>query len=213
MNEHPPEALLLIAPDCVYCPAMLQAMADLVKRTKLARLEVVNIVARPEVAQRLGVRSVPWVRIGAMEFSGARSAAELERWVERAGTGAGLSEYFAETLKTGGLSRVIDHINRDPTSLDALLALVANSDAELHVHVGVGAVIEEFAGSDMLRARVPLLGALTHHNDARVRADACHYLALCGSADALPFVRHLLHDSDAQVREIAQESLASLSES
>ncbi|MBS0329365.1 MAG: HEAT repeat domain-containing protein, partial [Proteobacteria bacterium] len=46
--------------------------------------------------------------------------------------------------------------------------------------------------------------------DARVRADACHYLGLTGEAAARSWLDARLADEDADVREIAAESLESL---
>jgi HEAT repeat protein len=43
-----------------------------------------------------------------------------------------------------------------------------------------------------------------------VRADACHLLGLSGSADAIKYLEARLADPDAEVREIAAESIAEL---
>ena len=43
---------------------------------------------------------------------------------------------------------------------------------------------------------------------ARVRADACHYLALTGKQKVLPVLQAMLQDDDPQVREVAAEGLA-----
>jgi len=57
---------------------------------------------------------------------------------------------------------------------------------------------------------VPRLGLLSLHADARVRADACHYLGLTADAAARPWLEKRLSDEDADVREIAAESLNTL---
>ena len=49
----------------------------------IGRLEVVNIGARPDIAQQFGVRTVPWVRLGPFELEGLRSPAELEAALQR----------------------------------------------------------------------------------------------------------------------------------
>jgi HEAT repeat protein len=43
-----------------------------------------------------------------------------------------------------------------------------------------------------------------------VRHDACHYLSLTRSPQAIPVLQTLLRDSDAEVRATAGESLAAL---
>ena len=99
-----PDALLLITSTCSHCPSVLQALSELVKAGHIGRLEVVNIGFHPEVAQHHSVRSVPWIRIGEFELEGRYLMAELRQWAERAGTPAGLAEYFHDQLKNGALA-------------------------------------------------------------------------------------------------------------
>ncbi len=205
-----PDALLCLSSQCPHCPAILQFLTDLVKQGRLGRLEVVNLERRPEIGRELDIRSVPWVRIGAFELTGTRSRAELESWVERAGRAEGMAEYFHILLKEGELAQVISILHRHGEHLAALLPLVADLDASLNVRLGAGAVFEEFAGQAPLQAIVSQLGNLTTALDGRVRADACHYLGLTGSPLARPYLEACLRDSDAAVREIAEESLAGL---
>ncbi len=206
-----PDALLLISTHCPHCPAMLTALADLVKRGTVGRLEVVNLEQRPEVGQTLGVRSVPWLRIGGVELAGVRSKAELADWAAKADSEAGMADYFHLLLKEGQLPRAQALIEADPTLLAAVLPIVGNVDASLNVRLGAGVLLEEFAGSDTLRALLPRLGELSQHADARVRADACHYLGLTGDAQAKSWLDARLGDDDADVREIAAESLQAIS--
>jgi len=91
--------------------------------------------------------------------------------------------------------------------MDALLALFADPDTQLNTQIGISAIMEELKGSTHLTAIVDQLGELTKHNDARIRGDACYYLALSGSPQASTYIRALLDDDDAGVREIAQESI------
>lgn len=206
-----PDALLLLSTHCPHCPAMLSALADLVKQGVLGRLEVVNLEQHPEVGQALGVRSVPWVRIGRIELAGVHGKAELAEWAAKADSEAGVADYFHMLLKEGQLPRAQAMIEADPTLLAAVLPIVGNVDASLNVRLGAGVLLEEFAGSNILRALLPRLGELSQHADARVRADACHYLGLSGDATARPWLEARLDDGDADVREIAAESLLALS--
>jgi HEAT repeat protein len=80
------------------------------------------------------------------------------------------------------------------------------------VKLGVGVVFEEFAGQPALRQLVADLGELTRHEDARVRADASHLLSLTQTAEAQPWLLDRLQDENAEVREIAAESLQALGE-
>lgn len=190
---------------------MLSALADLVKQGAIGRLEAVNLEQHPEVGQSLGVRSVPWVRIGRIELTGVRARTELADWAAKAGSEEGMADYFHLLLKEGQLPKVQAMIEADPTLLAAVLPIVGNVEASLNVRLGAGVLFEVFAGTDTLRALLPRLGEMTHYPDARVRADACHYLGLTGDVAAHAWLDPRLTDEDADVREIAVESLVAIS--
>jgi HEAT repeat protein len=206
-----PDALLLISTHCPHCPAMLTALTDLLKQGIIGRLEAVNLEQRPEVGQTLGVRSVPWLRIGRIELAGAHSKTELAEWAAKADSEVGIADWFHLLLKEGQLPKAQAMIEADPTLLAAVLPIVGNVEASLNVRLGAGVLLEEFAGSDTLRGLLPRLGELSQHADARVRADACHYLGLTGDAAARRWLEARVTDEDADVREIASESLQAVS--
>jgi hypothetical protein len=207
-----PDVLLFIASQCPHCPTVLSSLADLLKRGLIGRLEAINIESHPESAQALGVRSVPWLRMGLFQLTGARSPVELEIWARRSVSADGISDAFHDLLKQADLAQVLQLIQAEPTRLAALLPIVANPEASLNVKLGVGVVFEEFAGQPALRQLVADLGELTQHEDARVRADASHLLSLTQAAEARPWLLAGLQDENAEVREIAAESLQALGE-
>jgi len=212
-TQETPDALLFIAPGCPHCPTVLAGMSELVKQGLVGQLEVVNIAVHPQRAAQLGVRSVPWLRLGELEFEGLHGPAELRRWAQLAGTSAGLAEYFTERLKDGRLPQVTAMVASRPERLSALLDLAADPDTELTVRIGISAVIENMAGSPELLARLPALQHLADSDDPRVRADACHFLALSGSPDAVAMLETLTRDTERSVREVAQDCLAELRDS
>jgi len=207
-----PDVLLFIASQCPHCPAVLSGLAELLKRGLIGRLEAINIESHPDSAQALDVRAVPWLRIGLFQLTGARSPAELEIWARRAVSAEGMSDAFHDLLKQADLAQVLQLIQAEPARLSALLAIVANPEASLNVKLGFGVVFEEFAGQPALRQMVADLGGLTRHEDARVRADASHLLSLTQAAEARPWLLAVLQDENAEVREIAAESLQALEE-
>jgi HEAT repeat protein len=139
-----------------------------------------------------------------------RTRAELERYARSAGTREGLAAWFAEELAGGAIARVLAAIHADDSRLAALLILLADPETPLAARVGIGAIMEDFTAQPALKRMVPQLGALTRHTDARVRTDAAHYLALSGAPEAIEFLESLRKDTDANVREVAQESLNQL---
>ncbi len=209
MPEHPhlPDVLLLTGTHCPYCPSMLRALQTLLADGAIASLESVNIEENPELAAELGVRSVPWVRIGPFELAGLRPAQELRQWVQRAGSDAGMVNYLDELLSTGAIDKGLDLVRKEPAAMDALLTLFSDPELQLNVRIGISAIMEELEGSEPLQGLVGRLGELTRHDQAAIRGDACHFLALSGSREAAVFIRPLLDDPDAGIREIAADSL------
>jgi thiol-disulfide isomerase/thioredoxin len=211
MNESdtdtPPDALMLMGTHCPYCPSVLKALQALVEAGDISHLETHNIEENPEIARELGVRSVPWVRIGPFELEGLRSEKEFRTWAIKAAASAGHTDWLDELLSSGNISKPLELIKSDPSMMDALLKLFADPDTQLNTQIGISAIMEDLQGTDTLSAIVDQLGELTQHEDARIRGDACHYLALSGNSRAAGFIKPLLDDSDAHVREIAKESL------
>lgn len=206
----PADAFLAVSSHCPHCPALLAGLSELVKRGVIGRLEVVNVEVRPDVAQELGVRSVPWLRLGPFTFTGARSPAELELWAGRATQPEAMADAFHDLLKQGDLAQVLALLADRSERLSALLPIVAKPEASLNVRLGAGVVFETLAGSDALIALIPALCGLARHADARIRADACYYLGLARHPSARGCLAACLDDPEAEVREIAGEGLEGL---
>jgi len=211
-NTAPPDALLLLTSQCPYCPVVLQGLGELVKQGLIGRLEVVNIMVRPDVAEQYGVHTVPWIRLGEFELEGLHSPEELKQWTQRATAADGLAQYYAELLEQGQLPKVLSAIRRHGHHLSALLDLAGNPDTGLTVRIGVSAVMEDNAGSQLLRNHIPALEQLARHTDPGVRSDAAHFLSLSWSEAARAALETLAQDDEPAVREIAREGLEALQE-
>lgn len=135
---------------------------------------------------------------------------ELKLCVRAASGPDGVAEYFHILLMEGGLRIVNDLITTRAELLGELLPIVANPEASMNVRFGASAVFERFAGTPALATLVPRLGQLSVHADARVRADACHYLGLSNCVGAKQYLEPRLADESEEVREIAADSLAEL---
>ena len=210
VRNTPPDALLLLGTRCPHCPTVQNALSALVKDGIIGTFRAVNIEQRPDIAQELGVRSVPWVRIGPFELEGLRSEKELREWAERAGTPAGLGAWLDELLTTGRINRALALVRSEADALDALLQLFADPETQLNTRIGISAIMEDLAGTEPLRKLSGRLGELTRHEQARIRGDACHYLELAGDPAAVEYLKPRLEDTDATVREVAREALQQL---
>lgn len=203
-----PAALLFTTPSCPHCPGVKQSLSRLLEEGVIASLEVVDASTEVVRAQALGVRSVPWLRLGPFEFEGQMTLGELRHWAERAAQPQGLRDYLFEMLKTGRRAKVDALLRDDPQRAAALAELVTDPEAGMAVRLGIGAVLEELQGTPVTEPMVPVLAQALTHAEPRDRADIAHFLTLIGGEAARAALRTCLDDADAEVREIAQEALA-----
>ena len=146
-----PDALFLLGTHCPHCPGMLQGLANLVKAGTLGTLKVVNIEQRIDIARELGVRSVPWVRIGSFELEGLHSEQELREWALKAGTDSGMTDWLNDLLSSGNISKPLERVRSDPETMDALLELFTDPDTQLNTRIGISAIMEDLEGTDTLQ--------------------------------------------------------------
>ncbi len=205
-----PDALLLVAPGCIHCAAVLAALSDLVKTGEVGRLTVVNLARHPEEGQARGVKGVPWLRLGPLVLEGRHPPAELKAWARDATRPEGMARYLAQMLETGRMDRALPLAREQDAALDAVVLLLADEDTELQVRVGLGAILEDLAGDPRLDRLIEPLSALARHPEPRIRNDACHYLGLLRRPGARAALEHCRDDPDPQVREVAAEGLAAL---
>ena len=210
MSRPAPDALMLLATGCAHCPGVLEGLSQLLKQGRIGRLEVVNIVEHPQAAHEAGTRSVPWVRIGQFELEGALTPAELARWVAWCDTEAGYAAYLGHLLETNRTDKARALLERQPATLPLLIGLLAVNETPMTTRIGIGVVLEELTGSDLLGEGLAALIALADSPQANIRADAAHYLGLTHLQAAAAPLKKLLGDEHPDVREIAAEALAML---
>ncbi|MCW8918507.1 MAG: HEAT repeat domain-containing protein [Gammaproteobacteria bacterium] len=210
MSPTAPPALLFTAPGCPHCPGVKAALLKLHEEGVIGTLEVISVTDQPQQAAALGIRTVPWLRLGEFILTGAQRPQQLRRWAERAGDPAAMSDYLSELLATGGLAEAERLLRAQPQQLPALLALLQNEESPIQVRLGVSAILEGFEGDEPLRALLPQLIALSAHPDHRLRSDGCHLLGLSHDEGARAALLRCQHDPHPEVREIATEALLSL---
>lgn len=207
-DSQAPEALLFTAPGCPHCPGVKAALEKLKQEGVIAALEVVSVTEHQDRAAELGVRSVPWLRLGEFTLTGAQTPQQLRQWAERAAAPGGMSGYLEHLLANGELKEAEALLEKQPQHLKALLPLLIEHETKIQVRLGIGALMEGFEDTDALRALLPQLIELSREDDHRTRSDACHYLGLSHSEQALSALAARQDDGNEEVREIASESIA-----
>lgn len=212
MTKPAPNVLMLMASGCAHCPGVLKTLQALQKTGEIGELEAINISQQPEVAEQYKVRSVPFIKIGDIQLTGAQSRDEILRAIEQSQADHGLSQYYDDLLNNGQLAEATQHLQQQPENLAILLEMMQQRDIKVSVQIGIGAIFEDFAESEALIALIPALTALTKHALSRVRNDACFYLSLTGKAAVIPTIEALLDDENDEVKETAHDCLEDLSE-
>lgn len=212
MPQTPPDAEVLIASGCAHCPTVLQALTDLIKEGLLRELRVSNIVVDPARAQELGVRTTPWARIGPFTLAGNYSPKELRHWAEQAGSESGIADYIRSHLKEGELETIETFLRQQPEWLKVIIGLLEQDDLEIQIRLGLDAILESLAGSEELKQLASEFARLTENDNAQIRGDATHYLALTGDPDVRPQLEKRLEDDSPDIREIAREGLERLAQ-
>lgn len=219
-----PEALMLLSSHCAHCPGVLDSLSKLIKLGELASLQVINLEQNPEAMQQYKVRSVPWVRIGKYELTGAQTIEALQQrinWTkqEQQNTDDDANNNqvadFDLLLSEGQVAKVISTIKNNPTAMQDIMTLLGDSGTVLSTRIGIGVIFEEFAGTDLLKSLVDDLGTLSTHQDQRIRADALHYLGMTDDSKAIEYLLTAESDkgNDEEIKEIITDSLTELKHS
>ncbi|MBF0158981.1 MAG: thioredoxin family protein [Magnetococcales bacterium] len=215
MLTEAPSALLWTASGCHHCEATQRLLTQLLAEGTLASLECLDVRQHVQQAESLAIHSVPTVTIGPFLFQGSHPLSEWRRWAMLTQQDKGVAVYFDHLFTIGQRHRVEWMIRRYPDWIMAFIDLLADPQVGINSRLGIGAVLEELQGTSLTAALVAPLGQLAQqHDQARIRGDACYYLALLGWPDkAAPYWQQCLNDPDATVVEIAREYLDELAES
>ncbi len=211
-----PSATMLLSSHCAHCPGVLDSLSQMIKDGDIGELKIINLEQNPEAMNTYKVRSVPWVKIGKHELTGAQTLEALQQraaWAKKElndSDAENTSAEFDYLLSEGQADKVIEIIKTDHSKIEAIMALLGDSGTVLSTRIGIGVVFEEFAGSDLLKSLIAKLGKLTKHSDQRIRADAYHYLGLTQDQSAIPYLKNHTDENDAEILEIIADSLEEL---
>lgn len=212
MSIATPQVTLAITPTCPHCPGMLEVLSQLVKKGDIGTLQVVNIATASEFAANNNIRSVPWLKIGPFILQGLHKQHEIQTWLEKSQSAQGIQEYISELLSNGDLASVGQTLQQSPDIIKLLIPLIESDETNINVRLGIGAILEDLAHQPILEQLLDDLLELLNHDNPRVRGDAAHFLSFIKSVRVMEPLKRCLSDPDEDVREIAQESLETLSQ-
>jgi len=205
-----PAVVLLTSSNCPHCTSLKKQLDDVNNQGRLSSFEVINVEEQPEVAKHYNVRSVPWFKLGSYEFDEGMTAGQLNDWLDSLEINDGNGRYLEYLLLNGKLNQAINWLENSNSLLEDVLELIVKPDVKINVRIGVGAVMEHFEGSALIRQIQPQIVEMLHNENPAIRADACHFLSLTNDQSVLGHLQVMLNDNDEHVREIAQEGLDDL---
>lgn len=121
-----------------------------------------------------------------------------------------LRSLLIEYMGKGFLENILAMMRQDPATIRFIPDLVG--DDAIVVRLGATALVEELAREDrqVLGPAVPGLIRLLAHENPTIRGDTVNVLGIIGDRSAREGIRRLLDDTNAAVREIADDALREL---
>ncbi|MCW8982762.1 MAG: HEAT repeat domain-containing protein [Gammaproteobacteria bacterium] len=205
--ETSPSVRLFTAPGCPHCNGVKVSLTKLQEEELIEAFEVIDITQQPDLAEAVGVRSVPWLEIGSLTLIGEQQLSELRNWIARLSDTQVMVDYYETLLVNGELSVAESVLQKSPATLPSLLLLMIQDNVPLQVRIGAVALLEGFAGREPLQQLIPQLAEQLQHQDYRIRADIAYLLGLTASSLAIEPLQKALEDSHHEVREIATEAI------
>ena len=207
---------LFVATGCSHCPVVLNELSEQLKKGAVASLKITNIAVDNERATQLNIRSVPWFSIAHdssfMIFSGSHTPKEIRQWIKISQSENGMREFVEDALRNGQLASVIQAIEIEPASFAAIISMLKDEDTSMEIRIGLDALIESFAASQVLKDHVDAFKDIAHSNNLRLQIDALHYIALAGNSEDKVFIREFTQHKDQQLIDAAVEALETLDE-
>lgn len=221
-----PHALMLLSSHCAHCPNVLDSLSKMIKTGDIGSFEVINLEKNPDAMGQYNVRSVPWVKIGKHQLTGAQTLEALKQraeWARKDLIDNSSDEIpknqtadFDILLSDGKVNEVIEALKKDDSGFESIMSLLGDKGTVLSTRIGIGVVFEEFSGSTIVKNLIPELADLAKQSDdIRIRADSLHYLGMTNDQSAIEALENysLKKDDDDEIKEIISDSLEGLRES
>ncbi len=181
------EVKVFIAPLCPVCPHVVEKVCSL----PIKRIEIVDVVDYPEIAEEYEIMATPTVVIGKVKLVGNVSKEEVLEWIRR---GYDKKEYFAKLLRDGEAEEVVREVKKDGDA-NVLVELLTYKD--FMVRLGAMVAIEELAkeNPEIVKKVKDKIRMLLKHEDDRIRQDIAMLLGDIGDESDRKILEELLKES------------------
>jgi glutaredoxin len=207
-NKLPASLTIFIAPQCTFCPQMVQKLNTLSMADENLQLTVVDGTLFPEMVQTHGIRSVPTILLDdQFRWSGSVS---LEELIDTINTRDPISLSPASLegiIKEGGAGRLAAMM------LEAEKLFPAFYDVLTHekwpIRLGAMVVMEEIAGinPDLAAEALSPLWDRFHEAPPHIQGDILHVFGEIGDPRSVSWLETVLSGNfDQEVQEAAREA-------
>ncbi len=210
----PADIKVFVAPQCPFCPRVLNEILPFALLNPLLHLAVIDGVLFPELSESESIRSVPTVILdGEFRWTGAGHSNEIvDALLNR--DPAGLSAKSLENFLKGGNAELLAQMMIDRRQVfPAFTDLLENSDWT--IRLGAMVVVEEIAEKSpgLLEEVLELVWSRLHRIKGPARGDAVYLFGLgqSGSDLWIDRLKGLNENEDEEARESVIEALEKLS--
>ena len=201
---------LFVMHHCQVCPQMERLFQNMHNNGAIDGLKIVDVGDKPEIAQQYNIRSVPHYLINDVAFYGLKTEQEILRLLQQ-DKPEKLKEYILTELSEGQLEPVERLIRESSVARDVMMLLLETSETSLVARIGLSAVIESIAETNLLNSYENRLIKLTSHQDERIAIDAIYYLSLLATEGCLKALAFIAESGKAVLQSHAAEVLEDLS--
>ncbi|OGQ87784.1 MAG: hypothetical protein A2289_13370 [Deltaproteobacteria bacterium RIFOXYA12_FULL_58_15] len=205
----PVKVEVLTAAGCPHCPQAVMSAIRVAVAHSAVRTEVIDIGIHKDIAERLGVRSVPLTVVdGGLSIVGIPTAEELAKHIAGRLRPDFNNEVFVSLMSSGRLSAAVALL-RDKGAEPLVTAWQGSTTADRMGLLLIAERVLEINPRALDSAVVELM-ALVDSGDAALRGDTVDLLGQIGDPRARPAIERLLADPNPDVAEIAKEVLEEL---
>lgn len=207
--ERPAELMVFVAAACPHCPNAVRQAIRVALACEMVSVSIVDAQKFPELASRLGARTVPLTVLdGQRSWSEVVPASALAEAVVSRGSPEHEAAVFRSLLERGRFADAAEKLRSGAGDLFTAEWGTSTTSSR----IGLLLTADEALESDRsaLDALVPELLKSVSSEDAALRGDTADLLGRIGHGSAASSLERLRRDSNPDVAEIAAEALAEI---
>jgi thiol-disulfide isomerase/thioredoxin len=205
---------LFIAPECPFCPKMVQALAPLALINDLVKLTIIDGLLFPEMAEPLDIKSAPTLLLDdRMRWTGQTPLAEIVDVMLNQDPSLLSAASIEGLLGDGRADLVAQMMLAERKIFPAFIDMLMNE--KWSVRLGAMVVMEEIIELDKGLAEQciePLWKSFPDLNK-QVRGDVVYILGEAGTGNILPRLEAVLTDTtDVETMEVVKEAIETITQ-